>query len=285
MKPIEELTFTDDYMFGYVMRNEEICKGLLERLLGIKIKRLEFPTLQKTIAPHYESKGVRLDVYVQDSSRVFDIEIQNSLHDDLPTRTRYYQSMMDIDLLLKGKQYSELKESFVIFVCQEDFFEENLPCYTFSNLCHEKLTLELGDKTHKIIFNASAFHQEKDVERKSILEYIKNKKSTSDFTQKIHQIVERTKENQAFRGEYMAWGLAEQDAEKRGYKAGVTDGISQGIMQGITKGAEQAKIETAQNLLAMGLSLDNIAKATGLSLETLKKLATGENPTQQMTTS
>ncbi len=39
------------------------------------------------------------------------IEIQNSLHDDLPTRTRYYQSMMDIDLLLKGKQYSELKES------------------------------------------------------------------------------------------------------------------------------------------------------------------------------
>ena len=107
--------------------------------------------------------------------------------------------------------------------------------------------------------------KEKDVERKSILEYIKNKKSTSDFTQKIHQIVERTKGNQAFRGEYMAWGLAEQDAEKRGYKAG------------IAQGAEQAKIETAQNLLAMHLSLDNIAKATGLSMETLKKLATGEN--------
>ena len=84
MKLIEELTFTDDYMFGYVMRNEEICKGLLERLLGIKIQRLEFPTLQKTIAPHYESKGVRLDVYVQDSTRVFDIEIQNSLDEDLP---------------------------------------------------------------------------------------------------------------------------------------------------------------------------------------------------------
>ena len=111
--------------------------------------------------------------------------------------------------------------------------------------------------------------KEKDVERKSILKYIKNQTSTSDFTQKIHQIVERTKGNQAFRGEYMAWGLAEQDAEKRGYKVGVTDGIMQG--------AEQAKIETAQNLLAMGLSLDNIAKATGLSVETLKKLATGEN--------
>ena len=43
MKPIEELTFTDDYMFGYVMRNPEICKELLERLLKIKIERLEYP--------------------------------------------------------------------------------------------------------------------------------------------------------------------------------------------------------------------------------------------------
>ena len=110
------------------------------------------------------------------------------------------------------------------------------------------------------------------MERKSILEYIKNKKSTSDFTQKIHQIVERTKANQAFRGEYMAWGLAEQDAEKRGYKAGVTDGIEQGI----TQGAEQKAIETAQNLLAMHLSLDNIAKATGLTLETIKNLQQGK---------
>ena len=130
MKPIEELTFTDDYMFGYVMRNEEICKGLLERLLQIKIERLEYPELQKSITPHYENKGVRLDVYVQDSNRVFDVEVQNILDDDLPTRTRYYQSMMDIDLLLKGKKYSELKESFIIFVCKDDFYGEGFPCYT-----------------------------------------------------------------------------------------------------------------------------------------------------------
>ena len=132
-----------------------------------------------------------------------------------------------------------------------------------------RFRVEGSPPTHKNL-------KEKDVERKSILEYIKNKKSTSDFTQKIHQIVERTKENQAFRGEYMAWGLAEQDAEKRGYKAGITDGITQGIIQGIaqgiTQGAEQKAIETAQNLLAMHLSLDNIAKATGLTLETIKNL-------------
>ena len=261
MKPVDELTFTDDYMFGYVMRNEEICKGLLERLLQIKIERLEYPELQKSITPHYENKGVRLDVYVQDSTRVFDVEVQNILDDELPTRTRYYQSMMDIDLLLKGKKYSELKECYVIFVCKDDFFGENLPCYSFSNLCHEKTNLELGDKTHKIIFNASSFSKEKDLERKSLLEYIRNKKSTSDFTKMIDQLVEKTKENQTFRGDYMAWGLAEQDAEKRGYNAGIADG------------AEQAKIDTAKKLLLMDLSIENIAKATGLPLETIQKLA------------
>ena len=75
----------------------------------------------------------------------------------------------------------------------------------------------------------------------------------------------------------MAWGLAEQDAEKRGYKAGITDGIEQGMEQGIAQGMEQKAFETAQNLLAMDLSLDNIAKATGLSLETLEKLVIQEN--------
>ena len=57
----------------------------------------------------------------------------------------------------------------------------------------------------------------------------------------------------------MAWGLAEFDAEQRGKKAGYGEGLSDGI--------SQAKIETAKNLLAMKLSVENISKATGLSIE------------------
>ena len=71
----------------------------------------------------------------------------------------------------------------------------------------------------------------------------------------------------------MAWGLAEFDAEQRGYKEGVSDGISQGISQGIAQGEHQAKIETAKNLLVMKLSVENISKATGLSIEEIKLIA------------
>ena len=47
-----------------------------------------------------------------------------------------------------------------LIYCNEEF-----PCYTFSNLCHEKRSLEFGDKTHKVIFNATTFQHEKDLER------------------------------------------------------------------------------------------------------------------------
>ena len=129
MKPIEELTFTDDYMFGEVMRNEKICKGVIERLLHIKIARVELITLQKDISPYYETRGVRYDVYVKDSDKVYDIEMQNKHYNDIEKRARYYQSMLDIDMLAKGASIKELKESFIIFICKTDPFKLGDPCY------------------------------------------------------------------------------------------------------------------------------------------------------------
>ncbi len=55
MKPFEELSFHDDFMFGHIIKNKEICKTVLEILLDMKIDRIEFPELQKTIAPYYTS--------------------------------------------------------------------------------------------------------------------------------------------------------------------------------------------------------------------------------------
>ena len=58
----------------------------------------------------------------------------------------------------------------------------------------------------------------------------------------------------------MAWGLAEFDAEQRGYKEGVSDG------------EHQKAIETAKKFLAMGISVEQVAQGTGLSLETINNL-------------
>ena len=210
-KSIDELTFTDDYMFGAVMRNAEICKSILETLLNIQIEKLEYPELQKSISTYYESKGVRLDVYVKDSDKVFDIEVQNDSAISLPKRMRYYQSMVDMDSLLKGKDYSELKESFIIFICQYDPFTEGLPCYTFKNLCIQDKNLELCDETTKIIFNSTAYDKEKNVDIRKFLKYIRTKVPTSNLTDKINNMVEEQKENDKFRTEYLSMNLHDRD--------------------------------------------------------------------------
>ena len=56
-KTVEELTFADDGMFQAVLRDPQICAELVELLLGIKVKRVEYPELEKVIEPFYTTKG------------------------------------------------------------------------------------------------------------------------------------------------------------------------------------------------------------------------------------
>lgn len=65
-------------------------------------------------------------------TRIFDVEMQMSDTLELPKRSRYYQSVCDMDSLEAGKFYSDLKESYVIFICPFDLFGKELPCYNTS---------------------------------------------------------------------------------------------------------------------------------------------------------
>ena len=66
-----------------------------------------------------------------------------------------------------------------------------------------------------------------------------------------------------------------QQGISQGINQGIKQGISQGISQGIKQGAYQEKLETAKNFLSMGLSIEQISRGTGLSLETIKQLEKG----------
>ncbi len=45
-----------------------------------------------------------------------------------------------------------------------------------------------------------------------------------------------------------------------------------GVEKGISQGSQQTKIETAKNFISMGLSVEQVAQGTGLSIETVKSL-------------
>lgn len=259
-KSVDELTFADDFMFGKVMENKEICKEILELLLGIKIGDIKYPKLQEVLNPYYDAKSIRLDVFVEDSEKVFDIEIQVASHKSLPMRMRYYQSIMDADTLLKGKKYENLKNSYIIFICLFDPCDGGLPVYTVKQIFEETSKI-FDDKSHKILYNTNAFGDEKNKKLKAFLEYVKTKTATDEFTKKLDAMVEDVKHTDKYRREFLT------------YQVHIDDWKEEGRLVGIAQGEHNAKIETARNFLALGVvTKEQIAQATGLSLAEIEQL-------------
>ena len=276
-KPWEDLTITDDFMFCKVMSDPDICKELLEILLHIKIERLEFQETQKSFKLTSESRGIRLDVYVKDSNRVFDIELQTTNERNLELRTRYYQGVMDISELEKGEFFSNMKESYIIFICMFDPFGADMPIYTVKQTFEENEKLIFDDKTHKIFYNVNAFEKlSNDVETKAFLEYLCKHQSTTKFTQSLETAVYRNRNNQNWRQDYMTLAydmhMVAKEAAEKAFENGFSAGEERGRNEGISLGITQAKLETAKNALSMNLTLEQVSSLTGLSVEEIEKL-------------
>ena len=215
-KEYNELDFTDDFMFCMILENNpDLCKELLELLLDIKIKKVELADSQKRIDLTYDGKGVRLDVYVNDSENtIYDIEMQTTKQKELPKRTRYYQGMVDLNLIQKGMDYAELKKTYVIFICLKDVFGKNLPIYTFNNICEQDNSLRLGDEATKVIVNAEGSRDGLSENMRSFLDYLIEKKATNGFTKKIQDAVNSAIAKKEWEVQYMTLAMKIQEERK-----------------------------------------------------------------------
>ena len=76
------------------------------------------------------------------------------------------------------------------------------------------------------------------------------------------------------REEGRAEGREEGRAEGRaeGREEGRAEGRAEGREEGRAEGEKKAKIESAKRFLSMGLSVEQVAAGTGLSLEEIEKL-------------
>ena len=151
----ENIGISNDFLFGKVMQDAELCKELLQIIFpNIKIKHIKYPELQKVFNPDIDAKSIRLDVYVQDNNeKIYNIEMQMVNTYELPKRTRYYQSIIDLQLVDKGGHYKKLKHSYIIFICPFDLFQKRRHIYTFENFCKEDKNIPLSDGTTKVFLN------------------------------------------------------------------------------------------------------------------------------------
>jgi predicted transposase/invertase (TIGR01784 family) len=84
------------------------------------------------------------------------------------------------------------------------------------------------------------------------------------FKDKIKQVIKQVEEE--FKMEYVPIWLRDEREE------GIKIGEEIGEKRGEKRGEKKAKIETAKNLLKMGLEIDIIIKATGLKRKEIEKM-------------
>ncbi|MBQ9623870.1 MAG: hypothetical protein IJR39_11145 [Treponema sp.] len=122
--------------------------------------------------------------------------------------------------------------------------------------------MNLNDKSLKVIYNASAYKEEKDDKDRAFLRFIQtNEPGQDDFSNRLSALVEKIKDNDKFRRDYTAMNLHDRDITRAAKR------------EGVLQGAGKAKLEVAENLLKMRLlNSEQIAQSVGISLEKVKEL-------------
>lgn len=235
--PLSELPLHSDFMFGQVMRSEEICKLFLEALLDVSIQRIEFLDQQKDLADSYEYHGIRLDVYLKDEAgTVFNVELQAERRNDLQKRVRFYQSGIDRSELPKGADYADLSESYIIFVCNFDYFHigkavgERVSFLKDTDVVYE-------DGSHVFFLNSR--YTEPNAS-KPILEFLDlirtndlEKTYETDLAMKTRKRIREVRSDKELEVSYMTLAQKMMDERRMGYTEGREDGIEEGLRKAI----------------------------------------------------
>ena len=261
----EDLQISNDFMFKEVMKsNKGLCKRLVGSIMQQDIEDIVYIDTEKTLQPYYDSRGIRLDVILADENHTrYNLEMQarNVISKAgvalLPKRTRYYQSVIDMDMLKQGENFDQLNPLVLIFICTFDFYKEGRYVYTFKSRCLENLELELANDVTVKLVNAKGKQGQVNDLLKNFLEYVMTNKPVDDFTKDVERQVWAVKNDKKAREEYMVLQAKIREHEIIAFEAGE---------------AKKSR-ETALEMLKDGEPLTKIMKYSKLAKEDILLLA------------
>ena len=281
----EDLQISNDFMFKEVMKsNKGLCKRLVGSIMQQDIEDIVYIDTEKTLQPYYDSRGIRLDVILADKNHTrYNLEMQakNVIGDTgealLPKRTRYYQSVIDMDMLKKGQDFDELDPLVLIFICTFDMYKEGRYVYTFKSRCLENLELELANDVTVKLVNAKGKHGQVNTLLKNFLRYVMTDKPVDEFTEDVARQIVAVKNDPIARRDYMVLATRIKDARRAGYVEGEAkgraDGLAEGREEGLAEGEAKKSRETALEMLKDGEPLTKIIKYSKLGQEDILLLA------------
>ncbi|UTC74438.1 PD-(D/E)XK nuclease family transposase [Treponema sp. OMZ 792] len=288
MEKLFKITLRNDYAFKRVFEveeNKDILQDFLECILDIpseNIAGLELMDKELHKDLINEKLGI-LDIKLRLKDGTFvDIEIQNRWHRDFPERTLYYWSKMYNEGIKQGQDYTKLPKCITINLIGEGFnnnkrlhnkyvvLEQDTKEPLVSKLEIHILNLEQAkllkegqcknNKTKRLL-NWLKFIETDDPEVRNMLAQESPMMRKANATIEVMEMSPRDK-----------WLYESRMKYEHDKASCISEGYHQGIERGFADGAYQNKLETAKNLLDIGLSVELISQATGLSKEEVEKL-------------
>lgn len=269
---LDKLTLANDFLFKHVMLRKRICKHILVELLHTKIADITYLEAEQTLDVYPDSHGIRLDVRIADDTNThynLEMQVKNPVSRtgkfQLPKRTRYYQAMLDTDMLQKGQDYDELSPTYIIFFCLFDFFEDSQRIYTFKRRCMENMEIELADEAAIMFLNTLGTNGDVSPDIQSLFDYINNNTVTSNFTREVADTITEIKNDKKVRDSYMTYEMRIKDT--------LAEGEAKGRVEGKAEGIAEEKLRVAKLMLAKGsYSPQEIVELSGLSIDDIEKL-------------
>lgn len=237
-----DFNLSDFALFLSVMKNKEAHGAILSMIMEDPELKLRDVHVEQVILNRSGKRAIRLDAWAVDTDeRQFNTEMQNDTeHDDVRKRSRFYQGLIDTPVLKAGKEtrYRNLPSTVIIFITREDIFGRNLAKYTFTEQCEEIQGLHLEDGTKKIFLNMSSKNGPPEIV--SLLQYMKETKLENpnilvedQRLRLLDSVVTEVKQSEEWEDVKMSiLSIGLEKGEEIGKKIGIEIGIAEGIAEG-----------------------------------------------------
>lgn len=148
--------FDDDLMSMVFDGNIEATELLLKIILKKDdIQVISVVGQRELQSPVVGGRDIRLDILAKDSTgKHYNVEVQKKPEGAHIRRARFNSSMMDSRMLKAGQEFSELQDSYMVFITQTDIFGHGIPIYTI-NRHFEEIDDIFDDGSHIVYVNGN----------------------------------------------------------------------------------------------------------------------------------
>lgn len=267
LKPLNDIVFKR--LFGE-NHDKELLISLLNSILNSNIIDVQIHEEKLTIDKINDKQGF-LDIKAEcKNGDKINIEVQLRNQRNMIPRTLFYWSKLYVENFTKKAQYSSLQKTIVINILGFNLIEE-VGFHSKYHLYEDKSRVKLTDLMEIHFIEYPKFKEMKQEMNNPLhrwLLFLQGDLSEEKLKEvtNMDQILKRADEKLMF---LSADEEIRRMAELR--EKGIADQISR-EEHAAEQGKLEGKIEIAKNLLKMGMSIEQIVVATGLTESELKKL-------------